>query len=188
MHRSLIHRTIRRSFAVTEGRKLDTQRIKASVESARYSGCDGLKEATRVVSGIYYSGLIDTELPAVAVTPAGQVSLSSRSHTCIMQRGSCSLKPAVRGALKEFREGVHVLSADFPAIRNIYTRYFEILLRDPAMNKTSLGFHRQLYAALYNRDADAARQHILAHLNQAERDVLKLLDAAGENAHGPLPS
>jgi hypothetical protein len=100
MHRSLIHRTIRRSFAVTEGRKLDTQRIKASVESARYSGCDGLKEATRVVSGIYYSGLIDTELPAVAVTPASQVSLSSRSHTCIMQCGSCSLEPAVRGCLR----------------------------------------------------------------------------------------
>jgi len=188
-HRSLIHRTIRRSFAVTEGRRLDTQRIKAirgigQVQWLRrpQGSHKGRKRhlLQRVASILSY--------PRVAVTTASQVSLSSRSHTCIMQRGSCSLKPAVRGALKEFREGVHVLSADFPAIRNIYTRYFEILLRDPAMNKTSLGFHRQLYAALYNRDADAARRHILAHLNQAERDVLKLLDAAGENAQGPLPS
>jgi DNA-binding FadR family transcriptional regulator len=55
------------------------------------------------------------------------------------------------------------------------------------MNKTSLGFHRQLYAALYNRDADAARRHILAHLSQAERYVLELLDAADENGQEPLP-
>src|SRR5829696_3915210 len=33
--------------------------------------------------------------PQVEVTPASQANLSSRSHTCIMQCGSCSLKPAV---------------------------------------------------------------------------------------------
>lgn len=66
-------------------------------------------------------------------------------------------------------------------IRDIYTRYFEIVLRDPEMNKTSLGFHRRLYAALRDHDADAARQHILAHLSQAERDVLTLLNAEDEN-------
>jgi GntR family transcriptional regulator, transcriptional repressor for pyruvate dehydrogenase complex len=73
-------------------------------------------------------------------------------------------------------------------IRDIYTRYFEIVLRDPEMNKTSLGFHRQLYTALRDHDADAARQHILAHLSQAERDVLKLLNAEDENGQGPSPS
>lgn len=73
-------------------------------------------------------------------------------------------------------------------IRDIYTRYFEIVLRDPEMNKTSLGFHRRLYAALRDHDADAARQHILAHLRQAERDVLKLLNAEDENGQGPSPS
>lgn len=73
-------------------------------------------------------------------------------------------------------------------IRDIYTRYFEIVLRDPEMNKTSLGFHRRLYAALRDHDADAARQHILAHLSQAERDVLKLLNAEDENGQGPSPS
>jgi GntR family transcriptional regulator, transcriptional repressor for pyruvate dehydrogenase complex len=73
-------------------------------------------------------------------------------------------------------------------IRDIYTRYFEIVLRDPEMNKTSLGFHRRLYAALRDHDADAARQHILAHLSQAERDVLTLLNAEGENGQGPSPS
>src|SRR5215211_1933239 len=40
---------------------------------------------------------IDTDLhPQVEVTPASQANLSSRSHTCIMQCGSCSLKPAVK--------------------------------------------------------------------------------------------
>jgi GntR family transcriptional regulator, transcriptional repressor for pyruvate dehydrogenase complex len=73
-------------------------------------------------------------------------------------------------------------------IRDIYTRYFEIVLRDPEMNKTSLGYHRRLYAALRDHDADAARQHILAHLSQAERDVLKLLNAEDENGQGPSPS
>jgi GntR family transcriptional regulator, transcriptional repressor for pyruvate dehydrogenase complex len=73
-------------------------------------------------------------------------------------------------------------------IRDIYTRSFEIVLRDPEMNKTSLGFHRRLYAALRDHDADAARQHILAHLSQAERDVLKLLNAEDENGQGPSPS
>lgn len=61
-------------------------------------------------------------------------------------------------------------------IRDIYTRYFEIVLEDPEMNRTSLQFHRQLYTALRERDADAAHQHIIAHLIQAEKDVLKLLD------------
>jgi GntR family transcriptional regulator, transcriptional repressor for pyruvate dehydrogenase complex len=73
-------------------------------------------------------------------------------------------------------------------IRDIYTRYFEIVLRDPEMNKTSLGYHRRLYAALRDHDADAARQHILAHLSQAERDVLTLLNAEDENGQGPSPS
>jgi len=73
-------------------------------------------------------------------------------------------------------------------IRDIYTRYFEIVLRDPEMNKTSLGFHRRLYAALRDHDADAARQHILAHLSQAERDMLKLLNAEDDNGQGPSPS
>jgi GntR family transcriptional regulator, transcriptional repressor for pyruvate dehydrogenase complex len=73
-------------------------------------------------------------------------------------------------------------------IRDIYTRYFEIVLRDPEMNKTSLAFHRRLYAALRDHDADAARQHILAHLSQAERDVLKLLNTEDENGQGPSPS
>src|SRR5215212_1588562 len=42
------------------------------------------------------AGCIDTDLhPQVEVTPASQANLSSRSHTCIMQCGSCSLKPAV---------------------------------------------------------------------------------------------
>lgn len=66
-------------------------------------------------------------------------------------------------------------------IRDIYTRYFEIVLRDPEMNKTSLDFHRQLYAALRDHDPEAARRHILDHLSQAERDVLRLLDPTGEN-------
>jgi GntR family transcriptional repressor for pyruvate dehydrogenase complex len=61
-------------------------------------------------------------------------------------------------------------------IRDIYTRYFEIVLKDPEMNKTSLQFHRKVYVALRERDADAAHQHIIDHLIQAERDVLKLLD------------
>lgn len=61
-------------------------------------------------------------------------------------------------------------------IRDIYTRYFEIVLEDPAMNETSLGFHREVYAALRERDPDAAYHHIIAHLLQAERDVLKVLD------------
>src|SRR5215217_6413828 len=39
------------------------------------------------------AGCIDTDLhPQVEVTPASQANLSSRSHTCIMQCGSCSLK------------------------------------------------------------------------------------------------
>ena len=42
------------------------------------------------------AGCIDTDLhPQVEVTPASQANLSSRSHTCIMQCGSCSLKAAV---------------------------------------------------------------------------------------------
>jgi GntR family transcriptional regulator, transcriptional repressor for pyruvate dehydrogenase complex len=61
-------------------------------------------------------------------------------------------------------------------IRDIYTRYFEIVLEDPEMNRTSLQFHRQLYIALRERDSDAAHKHIIAHLIQAEKDVLKLLD------------
>ena|SRR5215212_1695055 len=41
------------------------------------------------------AGCIDTDLhPQVEVTPASQANLSSRLHTCIMQCGSCSLKPA----------------------------------------------------------------------------------------------
>lgn len=69
-------------------------------------------------------------------------------------------------------------------IRDIYTRYFEIVLEDPAMNETSLAFHRKLHAALRKRDPDAAYQHIIAHLLQAERDVLKVL---GTNAQKPTP-
>lgn len=61
-------------------------------------------------------------------------------------------------------------------IRDIYTRYFEIVLEDPAMNETSLSFHRKLYAALRERDPDAAYEHITAHLLQAEHDVLNVLD------------
>ncbi|MGH3089588.1 MAG: FadR/GntR family transcriptional regulator [Rubrobacteraceae bacterium] len=64
-------------------------------------------------------------------------------------------------------------------IRDIYTRYFEIVLEDPEMNKTSLEFHRKLYSALRERDASAAHQHIIAHLRQAERDVLKVLEPNG---------
>jgi GntR family transcriptional repressor for pyruvate dehydrogenase complex len=78
-----------------------------------------------------------------------------------------------------------VLAHLIDLIRTIYTRYFEIVLRDPEMNKTSLDFHRQLYAALRNRDPEAARQHILAHLNQAERDVLNLLDPTSDNGRPP---
>lgn len=74
-----------------------------------------------------------------------------------------------------------VLAQLINLIRDIYTRYFEIVLRDPDMNETSLAFHRQLYAALRDHDPDAARRHILAHLDQAERDVLKLLEPDGEN-------
>ncbi len=81
-----------------------------------------------------------------------------------------------------------VLAQLINLIRDIYTRYFEIVLRDPEMNKTSLAFHRRLYAALREHDADAARQHMLAHLRQAERDVLKLLDTASENGKGSPPS
>ena len=73
-------------------------------------------------------------------------------------------------------------------IRDIYTRYFEIVLRDPEMNRTSLDFHRQLYAALRDHDPEAARRHILDHLSQAERDVLKLLDPTGDNGRNPSPS
>lgn len=74
-----------------------------------------------------------------------------------------------------------VLAQLIGLIRDIYTRYFEIVIRDPEMNKTSLDFHRQLYVALRDHDPDAARRHILAHLSQAERDVLKLLDPTIEN-------
>ncbi len=81
-----------------------------------------------------------------------------------------------------------VLAQLINLIRDIYTRYFEIVLKDPEMNKTSLDFHRRLYAALRDRDADAARQHILAHLSQAERDVLRLLDSAEENGQGAPPA
>jgi GntR family transcriptional repressor for pyruvate dehydrogenase complex len=81
-----------------------------------------------------------------------------------------------------------VLAQLINLIRDIYTRYFEIVLRDPEMNKTSLGFHRRLYAALRDHDADAARQHILAHLSQAERDVLRLLDDVDENVQGSSPA
>ena len=81
-----------------------------------------------------------------------------------------------------------VLAQLINLIRDIYTRYFEIVLEDPEMNATSLAFHRQLYAALRERNADAARQHMLAHLHQAERDVLKLLDSMGENCEGSPPS
>lgn len=80
-----------------------------------------------------------------------------------------------------------VLAQLINLIRDIYTRYFEIVLRDPEMNKTSLNFHRLLYAALRDHDADAARQHILAHLSQAERDVLRLLDSAEENGQDTSP-
>jgi hypothetical protein len=53
-------------------------------------------------------------------------------HTRVLPRAAGNSIDALRGgALKELREGVHVLSADFPAIRNIYTRYFEIVLRAP---------------------------------------------------------
>lgn len=76
-----------------------------------------------------------------------------------------------------------VLAHLIDLIRTIYTRYFEIVLRDPDMNETSLGFHRLLYAALRDRDPEAARHHILAHLDQAERDVLKLLDPVSDNGH-----
>lgn len=81
-----------------------------------------------------------------------------------------------------------VLAQLIDLIRNIYTRYFEIVLRDPEMNRTSLDFHRQLYAALRDRDPNAARQHILAHLAQAERDVLRLLDPTNDNGRAPSPS
>lgn len=73
-------------------------------------------------------------------------------------------------------------------IRDIYTRYFEIVLEDPEMNKTSLRFHQQLHAALRERDPDAAHRHIIAHLLQAEKDVLKLLDPEGQSNEGPPPS
>ena len=81
-----------------------------------------------------------------------------------------------------------VLAQLINLIRDIYTRYFEIVLRDPEMNKTSLDFHRRLYAALRDHDADAARQHILAHLSQAERDVLRLLDDVDENVQTSSPT
>ena len=81
-----------------------------------------------------------------------------------------------------------VLAQLINLIRDIYTRYFEIVLKDPEMNKTSLDFHRRLYAALRDRDADDARRHILAHLSQAERDVLRLLDSAEENGQGAPPA
>ena len=70
-----------------------------------------------------------------------------------------------------------VLAQLIGLIRDIYTRYFEIVLKDPEMNETSLGFHRRLLAALRDRNPEAARQHILDHLAQAERDVLRLLEA-----------
>jgi hypothetical protein len=46
--------------------------------------------------------------PRVEVTPAGRASLSSRSHTCIIQCGSCSLKPTVSRGQK-----LRPLSANF---------------------------------------------------------------------------
>ncbi|QIN82197.1 FCD domain-containing protein [Rubrobacter tropicus] len=45
-----------------------------------------------------------------------------------------------------------VLAHLIDLIRTIYTRYFEIVLRDPDMNRTSLDFHRKLYAALRDHD------------------------------------
>ena len=74
-----------------------------------------------------------------------------------------------------------VLAQLIGLIRDIYTRYFEIVVEDPEMNRTSLAFHRPLYAALRDNDAEAARRHILDHLAQAERDVLKLLEPAEGN-------
>ena len=81
-----------------------------------------------------------------------------------------------------------VLAQFINLIGDIYPRYFEIVLRDPEMNKTSLDFHRRLYAALRDHDADAARQHILAHLSQAERDVPRLLDDVDENVQTSSPA
>jgi DNA-binding FadR family transcriptional regulator len=78
-----------------------------------------------------------------------------------------------------------VLAQLISLIRDIYTRYFEIVVKDPEMNKTSLAFHRRLYAALRDRDADAAHRHILDHLAQAERDVLRLLDPIDANGQNP---
>jgi hypothetical protein len=52
-------------------------------------------------------------------------------HTRVLPRAAGNSIDALKGALKKLREGVHVLSVDFPAIRNIYTRYFEIVLRAP---------------------------------------------------------
>ena len=54
------------------------------------------------------------------------------------------------------------------------------------MNETSLAFHRHLYAAIRDRDPNAARRHILDHLAQAEQDVLRVLDPANENGQ-PTP-
>src|SRR5215211_8273140 len=56
------------------------------------------------------AGCIDTDLhPQVEVTLASQANLSSRSHTCIMQCGSCSLKPAVTRKARGQERGRSVL-------------------------------------------------------------------------------
>lgn len=71
-------------------------------------------------------------------------------------------------------------------IRDIYTMNFEIVLKYPEMNKTSLRFHQQLHAAL--RERDPAQQHIIAHPLQAEKDVPKVFDSDGQKDDIPLPS
>src|SRR5215213_4969199 len=73
------------------------------VEDTDVSVCHSFSELTRDLrSGLTQrrspltAGCIDADLhPQVEVTLASQANLSSRSHTCIMQCGSCSLKPAV---------------------------------------------------------------------------------------------
>src|SRR5215213_2814366 len=80
------------------------------VEDTDVSVCHSFSELTRDLrSGLTQrrspltAGCIDADLhPQVEVTLASQANLSSRSHTCIMQCGSCSLKPAVTEMLKCF--------------------------------------------------------------------------------------
>lgn len=84
--------------------------------------------------------------------------------------------------------GNMVLAQLIKLLRDIYIAYSEIILRDPEINRTSLEFHRQLYSAIHQRDAHAAKEHMQAHLCTGERDVLNVLHSPlSDGRNPPIP-